>query len=188
MFPRLARGGFALQTRSLRHRPALQSAAVRSEGADRLLGAFADALLRLLDAQRGNVALETALIAPILITLAVGASDIGLGMRVQAEVSDAAQAGVEYVELHGYTTPSAVQTAVTSATSLPVTASSTTFYACPTGTGFSAPTTSGATCSAYGSTAGSYASVTASANYTPLFPIIWGANPVTFSSTATTRY
>jgi Flp pilus assembly protein TadG len=167
--------------RSLRHRPA-----IRSDRASRPAGAFADVLFRLFDAQRGNVALETALVAPILITLAVGASDIGLGMRVQAEVSDAAQAGVEYVELHGYTA-SAVQTAVTSATSLSVQASSTNFYACPTGTGFT-PQSSGTTCGSYGSTAGSYASVTASASYTPLFPIIWGSNPVTFSSTATTRY
>ncbi len=180
MFHRLARGGFALQTRSLRHRPA-----AGSDCANRRPGAFANALLRLFDAQRGNVALETALIAPILITLAVGASDIGLGMRVQSEVSDAAQAGVEYVALHGYTS-SGVQTAATSATSLSVSVSSTTFYACPTGTDIT-PSAAGTAC-ASGSTAGSYASVTASANYTPLFPIIWGSNPVTFSTKATTRY
>ena len=180
VFNRLARGGFALQTWSLRCRPA-----ARPEGAHRPLGAFAQTLLRLLDAQRGNVALETAMIAPILITLAVGASDIGLGMRVQSEVSDAAQAGVEYVALHGYTA-SAVQTAMTSATSLAVTASSTTFTACPTGTDI-APKAAGTACDT-GSTAGTYAKVTASAPYTPLFPIIWGSNPVTFSTSAITRY
>jgi Flp pilus assembly protein TadG len=144
----------------------------------RAVGSGRRRLERLLADRHGSALVELAIIGSVLCTLTVGISDFGLAIWKQTEVSNAARAGVQYVSANGWN-QSAAQTAATSATSLAVTATATTYCGCPTGT----------TCSSYSATnAGNYASVTAQASYTPLLRALWSASPVTLSATAVTRY
>jgi Flp pilus assembly protein TadG len=153
----------------------------------RAVGSGRRRLERLLADRHGSALVELAIIGSVLCTLTVGISDFGLAIWKQTEVSNAARAGVQYVSANGWN-QSAAQTAATSATSLAVTATATTYCGCPTGTGITQQTC-GTTCSSYSATnAGNYASVTAQASYTPLLRALWSASPVTLSATAVTRY
>ncbi|HKM60903.1 MAG TPA: TadE family protein [Acidisphaera sp.] len=140
------------------------------------------------DARRGNVLVELAVVGSFLCTLVIGLCDFGLALWKQAEVASAARAGVGYIAINGWN-QSAAQTAATSATSLAVTASATTYCGCPTGTGVTVQTC-GTTCAAYGgSNAATYASVTTQATYTPILTSLWGGrSSVTLTATSVIRY
>lgn len=153
----------------------------RSKGTFRIMRMWRD--------KRGSIAVEFALVGTMLPFLFMAATDLALAIRARAEVGNAARAGAEYAAINGWNTPG-ILTAVTSATSLTnVTATATTFCGCATGSGITQQTC-GTACVA-GGTTGTYASLTAQANYSPLFPTAWNAylvnNFVKMSATVVTR-
>lgn len=70
----------------------------------------------------GSVAVEMALFSPILAYMAVGIGEFGIGVYLKMQVEHAAQAGVQYALVHGYSS-TAVTNAVTSATTTSATQS-----------------------------------------------------------------
>jgi Flp pilus assembly protein TadG len=138
--------------------------------------------------RRGVAAVEFALSATMLTFVVMSATDLALAIRTRAEVANAARAGTEYAAINGYNS-SGIANAVTSATPLSVTATSSSFCGCATSSGVTTQTC-GSTCAA-GGTTGTYVSVTAQGNYTPLFPTEWNkylvSGLVNMSATETTR-
>jgi Flp pilus assembly protein TadG len=121
----------------------------------------------------GVSTIEFAVIASTLATLAIGMLDFGIGLWQQMEVGNAARAGAEYASKYGFNT-SAIQSAVTSATSLAtISASPAPAEQCGCPDASSGVTLSGSppcnttTCS-NGATASTYISVSAQASYTDL--------------------
>ncbi len=148
-----------------------------------------------------------AFIAPILVSLAFGMVDFGLGVYTKMMVADAADAGAAYAFRNsaGYSTGSqatfnsAVQNAATGAVTIPtvlsrsaLSASATEEYCCAGMASCNATTPP--TC-ATGLTVGTYVAVTTSAAYTTFLPYqlldslfsFSIANPVTFTAVSTVR-
>jgi Flp pilus assembly pilin Flp len=163
-------------------------------------------LVRLWREESGVTAVELALLAAfVFVPLLLGATELGRRIWTMAQVDTSARAGVEYAMIacikeskppwctSAMTNIAAINSAGTSATALSVTATSSTFYGCPTSTGVTPQT---GTCSDL-TGPGIYASVTATASYIPLFHSCGGLLPVTIcpfseaasslSSTATSR-
>jgi Flp pilus assembly protein TadG len=137
--------------------------------------------------KRGVAAVEFALTATMLTFVVMSATDLALAIRTRAEVANAARAGTEYAAINGYNS-SGIATAVTSATPLSVTATSSSYCGCATASGITTQTC-GTTCSA-GGTTGTYVSVTAQGSYKPIFPTEWTnlvSGLVNMSVTETTR-
>jgi Flp pilus assembly protein TadG len=143
-------------------------------------------LAALLGARDGSVAVEFSIAAPVLAIMFVPMIDIGMAVYQKMQVQDAAQAGVQYAMAHGWNS-SSIQTAVTSATPLSVSATPAPAKSCgcPDGSSFTAATC-GSTCSD-GQTAGNYVTVSAQATYTPLLPYPTMGSSVTLSAQATAR-
>ena len=141
---------------------------------------------RLIRARSGNAAIELAFLAPMLMLLAVGTADYGLGIYRQMEVQNAAQAGAEYARKHGFST-TGIAAAVTAATPYSVSASPTPVQSCgcPSGTTISSATC-GTTC-AGGQTAGVYVTVDAQATYNTIIPYPGIANSYTLTAASTVR-
>ena len=143
---------------------------------------------RLWAAAEGVGTIEFAVVASMLATLAIGLLDLSMGLWQQMEVGNAARAGAEYASLYGWNSP-AIQTAVTSATSLgSVTASPspTQSCGCPDATSGVVAASCGSTCSS-GLTAGTYVTVGAQASYSTILPYPGISSPVTLSATAIAR-
>jgi Flp pilus assembly protein TadG len=155
-------------------------------GIMRALNGVRARLARLLGARDGNAAVEFSLAAPVLTIMLVPMVDIGMGVYQQMQVQDAAQAGAQYAMAHGWNS-SSIQSAVTSATALSVSATPAPSKSCgcPDGSSVSAATC-GSTCSD-GQPAGSYVTVSAQATYTPLLPYPAMGSSVTLSAQATAR-
>jgi Flp pilus assembly protein TadG len=143
-------------------------------------------LVALLVARDGNAAVEFSVAAPILAIMFVPMIDIGMAVYQKMQVQDAAQAGAQYAMAHGWNS-SAIQSAITSATALSVSASPAPSKSCgcPDGSSVSAATC-GSTCSD-GQNAGTYVTVGAQATYTPLLPYPAMGSSVTLSAQATAR-
>ena len=136
--------------------------------------------------RRGMAVLEITLIAPVALLLMVGIIDIGMAMRVQSEVRNAARAGVQYVLINGYNQTN-MQTAATSATPLSVSATASTFTGCPNTTGITHQASG--TCTAYSNSAlANYAQIVVTASYTRILPYSWASTALSFSATMVTRY
>ncbi len=135
------------------------------------LGAGRRLLAQALANRSGTAALEFAIILPVIVTLLIGMFDYGALAYQTMEVSTAAHAGAEYALKNGFTA-SAVQTAVTSATTLTVTASPapTLEKACVTSGAI--VVTAGSSCSS-GGAPGSYVLVYAQAPFSPI--ISWAS-------------
>jgi len=132
--------------------------------------------------------IEFAVVASMLATLAVGMLDLSMGLWQQMEVGNAARAGAEYVSLRGWDT-SAIQTAVTGATSLgSISASPAPVQSCgcPDVTSGVTTATCGSTCS-NGTTAGTYVTVSAQASYSTILPYPGMSSPLTLTATAIAR-
>ncbi len=139
--------------------------------------------------QRGAAAVEFGLMLPVVAAMAVPIIDVSLGVYTQQQVRDAAEAGARYVALHGFTTTTAIQNAVTQATglsSLSATPAPTQSCGCPTSTGIAAATC-GATCP-NGQVAGYYATVNAQYVYTPPFAYSVLGKSVTLTAQSVVRY
>jgi Flp pilus assembly protein TadG len=143
-------------------------------------------LAALLGARDGSAAVEFSLAAPILAIMFIPMIDIGMMVYQKMQVQDAAQAGAQYAMAHGWNSNS-VQSAVTSATTLSVSASPAPSKSCgcPDGSSVSAATC-GSTCSD-GQPAGNYVTVSAQATYAPLLPYPLMGSSVTLSAQATAR-
>jgi Flp pilus assembly protein TadG len=143
-------------------------------------------LAGLLGARDGSAAVEFSIAAPVLTIILVPMVDIGMAVYQQMQVQDAAQAGAQYAMAHGWNS-SSIQSAVTSATALSVSASPAPSKSCgcPDGSSVTAATC-GSNCSD-GRPAGSYVTVNAQATYTPLFSYPVMGSSVTLSAQATAR-
>jgi Flp pilus assembly protein TadG len=143
-------------------------------------------LADLLDARGGNAAVEFSTAVPVLAIIFVPLIDIGMAVYQQMQVQDAAQAGAQYAMVHGWNS-SAIESAITSATALSVSASPAPSKSCgcPDGSSVSAATC-GSTCPD-GQTTGTYVTVGAQATYTPLLPYPTMGSSVTLSSQTTAR-
>ena len=87
-----------------------------------VIGRACRRLVALRDAHEGNAALEFSIAAPVLAIIFIPLIDIGMAVYQQMQVQDAAQAGAQYAMAHGWNSGS-IQSAVTSATALPVSVS-----------------------------------------------------------------
>lgn len=134
--------------------------------------------------ERGTALLEFALVLPFFVFTIVSMIDVGMALFIRAQVQTAAQAGVNYAAIDGFNADG-ITAAATNATSTAVTVGTpTSFYACDTA-GTLTTVSSGTTCSS-GLTAAQYASVTVSAQYTPIMTTVWSS--LTGSSTATLSF
>jgi Flp pilus assembly protein TadG len=135
----------------------------------------------------GNAAVEFALIAPILASALVAMVDLGVGFYERMEVENAAQAGAQYAISKGWN-PSAVVTAVTSASSLASISAvpgPTQSCGCPNGTTLVAAAC-GSTCPG-GALAGTYVTVNAQAQYATILNYPGLTSPVTLTAQAVVR-
>ena len=143
---------------------------------------------RLWAAVGGVGTIEFAVVASMLATLAIGMLDLSMGIWQQMEVGNAARAGAEYASRKGWNS-SAIQTAVTSATSLAsITASPspTQSCGCPDVTSGVVAASCGSTCSS-GLTASTYVTVGAQASYSTILPYPGISSPLTLTASAIAR-
>jgi Flp pilus assembly protein TadG len=168
--------------------------------------------LGLCAAEDGTALVEFALISAVLvIPLVIGLYDFGTALFQWMEVGNAARAGAEYATYNGSFNETSIVAAVTNATALSSTIQPNTsqgasplpaptqFCGCPTASGVTATTTptSSNTPPACGSTGcsnggfdGTYVTVLAQAQYTPIFPYPGIVPPVgyfTLSAQTTVR-
>lgn len=147
---------------------------------------FLTSLMRRTD---GVSAVEFALVVPVMTLLFAGLVDVGSLAWTAMQVHASARAGTAYALTHGYNSTS-ISSAMTNATNLPITVSTTPVqgYGCPSAsTGVTTAGVTATTVCASGATAGKYVRVGASANYSALFSWPGLANPLTLSSTSIVR-
>jgi Flp pilus assembly protein TadG len=157
--------------------------------------------------ESGASAIELGLVsALILVPLLLGGMELGRRIWATAQLDNAARAGIDYVMANHQTNPSgtAIQNATQSATYLgtavtlsPLSGCDSAYYCygCPTSSGVTLSSTS-TTCAAGGSS-GTYAALTASYSYNPLFQGCGGmlpaavcpltSGPITLSTQVITR-
>ncbi len=139
------------------------------------------------NAVAGSAAIEFAIVAPVLVLALIGTTDLGLGIHRKMQVENAAQAGVEYAVVYGFTA-SSISNAVTSATSFSGISSSPApvqFCGCASTTGIT-NADCGSTCTG-GVAPGVYVTVSAQGTYRTIlsYPII--PDSFTFASQSTAR-
>lgn len=138
-------------------------------------------------AEDGAIAVEMALVAPVLAAILVPLIDIGMGTYEQMQVQEAAQAGIQYAADHGWSS-TGVESAAQNATSLTVTLSPAPFESCGCATSAGVVSaTCGAACDDGSTAGGSYVFVTAQAQYHTLVNYPSLPNPMTLSASAVLR-
>lgn len=140
-------------------------------------------------ASAGLAAIEFALIAPLLSLLVVGAFDFGSGLWYQLQVASAAQAGAVYAAAQGWNaTASAIENAITGATSLAVSASPAPAWVCgcPNASMGISSVPCGTACPD-GSSPAHYVSMGAQLSYSPLLPYPGVGKTVVLSYTSYAR-
>jgi Flp pilus assembly protein TadG len=135
--------------------------------------------------RRGAAGVEMALILPVLSVLLMGMFDYGQLAYQTMQVSAAAHAGADYA-LHNGWNLTAVQSAVTSATALSVSASPAPTLSKACVVGGTIVVTAGSAC-ASGGTPGSYVIVNAQAPFSPLVSWSGLALPSTITAQAAVR-
>ena len=161
------------------------------QGIKAIIGGVRGAVRRWWCATDGAIAVEMALVAPVLAMVAVPIIDIGMGTYTQMQVQEAAQAGVQYAADHGWSSAGVTQ-AAHDATSLPaasVTVTPAQSCGCATSTGVTSATC-GDSCpqGAVTTTAGgSYVVVTVQAPYNMLVSYPGLSNPMTLTASAVVR-
>lgn len=160
------------------------------QGIRAIIGKVRGEVRRWWGASEGAIAVEMALIAPVLAAITVPLIDIGMGTYTQMQVQEAAQAGVQYAADHGWSSTGvtqAAQAATSLATSITVTPTQS--CGCATSTGVTSATCgnacpSGATTTTAG---GSYVFVTTQATYDMLVSYPGLSNPMTLTASAVVR-
>jgi len=142
---------------------------------------------RFLDSRQGTAAVEFSVAVPIMAVIFVPLIDIGMAIYQQMQVQDAAQAGAQYAMAHGWNS-SAIQSAVTGATALTVSATPapSKTCGCPSDDAAIAPASCTSACP-NGQAPGTYVTVGAQATYTTLLPYPAMGSSVTLSAQATAR-
>ena len=135
--------------------------------------------------EAGSAAVEFALLAPVLVMIVMGMIDYGSVMNQTMQVAAAAHAGAEYAIRNGWNA-NGIQTAVTGATTLTVSASPAPQLVTACISNGAVVTTAAPTC-ASGAKPGHYVVVSAQATVTPL--VAWPSfvMPAAVSSQATIR-
>ena len=142
--------------------------------------------MRCLRDRSGVGAIEFAVIAPLLILMLVGMTDLGLGIYANMQVDGAAQYGAQYALVNGYDS-SAITAAVKTSTDLsPLTVTPTSFPGCAGSNGVAPPPLGGGPCGD-GSTAGTFVHVSVRHTYTTLIPYPGIPSSFTLSSQSTVR-
>lgn len=118
----------------------------------------------------GATAVEFGLLATMLLLTLIPVTDLSMAIRAKQQVSNAARVGAEYAAINGFNS-STISSAVTAATTRSVTVNSTTYCGCASSSGI-AQQACGTVCPS-GRSAATYASITATTNYSPLFPNRW---------------
>jgi len=139
----------------------------------------------LLRERSGAAAVELALLAPVMILILAGLVDAGRLATRRMQVRAAAQAGADYVLKKGWD-QAAVQAAVTSATSLPVTATPAPTVSTGCVTGLSIVAAAGATCPS-GTSTGQFAVIRAQTSFTPVMPWPGLSSPTVLDARALVR-
>ena len=139
-----------------------------------------------LRARDGSAAVEFSIAAPVLAIIFVPLIDIGMAVYQQMQVQDAAQAGAQYAMRHGWNS-SAIESAVTSATALSVSASPAPSKSCGCPDSSSVSSASCGSRCPDGQTAGTYVTVSAQATYAPLLPYPTMGSSVTLTAQTTAR-
>jgi Flp pilus assembly protein TadG len=135
---------------------------------------------------RGVIAVEFAIIAPVLLLVMICTIDLGMGIYRQMQVESAAQAGAEYAIAHGFS--ASIPNAVVNATSFSgITASPAPaqFCGCAATSGVTSASC-GSTCPG-GAAAGTYVTVSAQGSYNTILPYPLLPNTFTFASQSTVR-
>jgi Flp pilus assembly protein TadG len=136
--------------------------------------------------EQGSSLVETALVTPFLLLLAVGALDLGRAFYLANEIAGAAQAGAEYGMQNPTDTTGMRAAATSNAPDVPGLQVATPQYGCECsdGTSYSANCSSTPSCS---TNVVYRVNVTVSDTYTPTFP--WPGIPSSFhlSNTASMR-
>ena len=139
-------------------------------------------------ADAGMAAVEFAFVAPVLVAIIVCTGDLGLAFYRKMQVQNAAQAGAQYVALHGFTDATSISAAVTGATTFSGISASpapTQFCGCPSTSGVTS-TSCTSTCTG-GSSPGKYVTVSAQASYTTLISYPGIPSSFTFRAQPTVR-
>ncbi|MGH6838887.1 MAG: TadE/TadG family type IV pilus assembly protein [Methylocella sp.] len=142
----------------------------------------------------GVAAVELALVSPLLVTGVLGAGELGISILRETQVQYAAQAGIIYARAKGFDSTK-MSTAITNATayaSITATPAPSQFCGCASATGVTVVKTCTSTCTctttcSSGFTAGTYATSSAQALFTPIIPNPWQQSTVTLSYQATER-
>jgi Flp pilus assembly protein TadG len=159
-------------------------------------GALTSALVRLWKERRAVALIEFAIVMPILVILLLPLADLGMAFYVKTQVMTAAEAGAEFAFLHSTSwTTTTVQSAVTGATSLSVSATPAPSLKCGYISGTTVTYLSGSwtqsTCvasSSCGSVAcGAYVQVNAQSTYSALFTYLIFGGSSTLSATSIVR-
>jgi Flp pilus assembly protein TadG len=147
---------------------------------------YLSGVISALRSRSGVSSVEFALALPLFVTLLTVLVDFGIGFYEKMQVEDAAQAGTHYAILYGWDS-SAIQTAVTNATTLSgVSASPSPTQSCGCPSGSAVTTTDCAGVCASGLSPGTYVTVNAQASYTPLitYPLFGSSVTLTAQSVA----
>lgn len=146
---------------------------------------------------RGSVAIEAALVIPVVFLIGATATDFSFAILSQHQAFSAAHAGVLYAAAHGAAITNAsaqIQAACqnldpstgSKKSYVTVTCSAPTILPCACSSGSTVTAVAcSSTCSG-GSVAGTYVTQRATATYTPIFSSILGSSP-TYTATATAR-
>ena len=135
--------------------------------------------------QRGVAAVEFALVAPVLLLLVAGLID-GSRLIVQTmQVKAAAQAGADYARKNGWNA-AGISNAVTSATSITVSATPAPAQATACVSGMTIAAAGGGTCAA-GGAPGAFITVSAQAPFAPIMPWPGLSQPTTVAAQAVVR-
>jgi len=141
----------------------------------------------------GGSAIEFAILAPLLLIMLTGVVELGMAAYQAMQVQTAVEAGVLYAIQNGVTSPTAIGTAVTSATATPgvmATPIPLVFCGCPSYTAGVGVVSQGGNCTtacADGSTPGTYVTVNAALPHTTIMPFLKLPLPATLTASATVR-
>ena len=143
---------------------------------------------RLARQERGASAVEFVLVLPILALLLFGAVDVSGLAWAKMQVGAAARAGASYALTNGFDV-AGINAAVASATNLTVTAGTPTeTFGCPNIASGITPVANNSTpCPGGGATPGSYVTVAAAADYSPIFGWPGLPNSIALSAEAQVR-
>lgn len=123
------------------------------------------ALGRLIRRREGNIAVEVALAAPVLLIFLAGIADFGRAVLAESRLKSAIRAGLEYGQANSGNTAGIIGVVQTSAGIPDLAVASALVCECASG----AAAQCGSTC-ADGLSPGGYVTITATMPFTPIFP------------------